>query len=345
MKHQKIYYVIFALLFFYSIVFSQTEDKIPFRVEKLSKKVLLLTEDSPMENIIVAIASRKGLVVVDNSGSPFTAKIVKKTITEQFGRDDFAYVINTHHHWDHAWGNQVFSEAVIIGHENCLEAMKKDEAHVARMDTRAGQRSEDLKERLKNLDKNSDEFRELKLNYEFQTRIHKGLSNFSSTPPTMSFRDRLTLYMDDITIKLFYFGRAHSGSDILIQIPEEEILLTGDLFLDIGWLPLFCGQEVLDIPRWIKILNTVLYGEDKVKTVIPGHRKVWSKEKLVMWRDYIVNLWENLQKAKQEGFDLSSVYSRYPLEEKYYYLRNLGHSDSKIEQFHRKNIEAFWRQL
>ena len=345
MKHRKTVLTICTLLLFCTLALSQSKDTIPFRVEKLSEKVLLMTEDSPMENIIVAIASKKGLVVVDNSGSPYTAKIIRNIITKQFGRDDFAYVINTHHHWDHAWGNQVFADAVIIGHENCLSAMKRDLPNITRMETRAEERSKDLGERLKSLDQNSDEFKNLNLNFEFQTRIHKGLSDYKSTPPSISFRDRMTLDLEDITIKLHYFGRAHSGSDILIQIPEEKLLLTGDLFLDIGWLPLFCGQDVLDIPRWIKVLSMVLDGEDEVSTVIPGHRKVWTREKSVMWRDYIVNLWDHVQKSKKEGLDLSSVYASFFLEERYFYLRDLGHSDSRIEEFHRKNIESFWRQL
>lgn len=148
----------------------------------------------------------------------------------------------------------------------------------------------------------------------------------------------MTLDLGDLTLKLYYFGRAHSGSDILIQVPEEELLLTGDLFLDIGWLPLFAGMTELDIPRWIEILSTVLDGEDKVTNVIPGHRKIWSKEKLVMWRDYIVNLWDGVQAAKAEGLNLETAIARFPLEEKYLYLKKLGHTDAALERFQRNHI-------
>lgn len=35
----------------------------------------------------------------------------------EFGRSDFAYVINTHFHFDHLDGNQVFPEAEVVAHE------------------------------------------------------------------------------------------------------------------------------------------------------------------------------------------------------------------------------------
>ena len=318
----------------------------PIRTLKLSERVLLLTEDSPMENIIVALASQKGLVVVDTTGSPYTARLVRQRIEKEFGRSDFAYVLNTHHHWDHAWGNQVFPEAEVIGHELCLSRLAPDRSTLNQMTTSAQDRMTSLKARLDQLGAESEGASDLRRQASFQERIYTGLSTgFTPVTPHISFSDRLTLDLGDLTLKMFYFGRAHSGSDILIQVPEEGLLLTGDLFLDIGWLPLFAGTGVLDIPRWIDILSTTLDGGDEVTNVIPGHRKIWSRDKLDMWRDYIVNLWEGIKAAQSEGMDLEEIARRFPLEEKYHYLKELGHTETELSQFQRRNIEAFWRQL
>jgi tetratricopeptide (TPR) repeat protein len=64
-----------------------------------------------------------------------------------------------------------------------------------------------------------------------------------------------------------------------------------------------------------------------------------------MWRDYIVNLWEGVQAAKAEGLDFEEVQKRFPLEERYYYLKDLGHTDTELLRFQARNVEAFWRQL
>lgn len=335
------------LLFLLSIpVLARIDEETPFRVQRLSDRVLVLTEDSPMENIIVAMASKKGLVVVDVSGSPYTAAIIRRVIEREFGRNDFAYVIDTHHHWDHAWGNQVFSDVKIIGHENCVENIRRVGVNINQTVANFDRNLNEVREQLKSLDPSTEEAQELMLREQFLDRIHRGLSEgFVDTPPTITFNDKLTLDLGDLTLKLFYFGRAHSGSDILIQIPEEELLLTGDLFLDIGWLPLFAGQPVLDIPRWIDVLSAVLDGEDEVTRVIPGHRKIWTREKFDMWREYIVDLWEGVNKAKAEGLTIEGVLDRFPLEEKYFYLKELGHTDAALERFQTRNVEAFWRQL
>ena len=337
---------IFFLSLFVFNTFAQTELDNPIRIQRLSDRVLVLTEDSPMENIVVALASKNGLVVVDATGSPYTASLMRKAIEKEFDRNDFAYLINTHHHWDHAWGNQTFAEAVIVGHELCVSQLQPGSVDASGMVSRSKETIADLNTQLKNLDPNSAEAKDLCLRISFHERICKGLSTgFTPVPPTKTFSDHMSLDLGDLTFKLYYFGRAHSGSDILIQVPEEGLLLTGDLFLDIGWLPLFAGMTELDIPRWIEVLSTVLDGEDKVTHVIPGHRQIWSREKLALWRDYIVSLWQGVQSAKAEGLNLEAVITRFPLEEKYFYLKELGHTDAALERFQRNNITAFWRQL
>jgi len=141
---------------------TQTDPENPIRIQKLSDRVLVFTQDSPMENIVVALVSKKGLVVVDATGSPYTAALMRKDIEKEFGRNDFAYVINTHHHWDHAWGNQTFSEAVFMGHENCVAQLQPGAVDVSGMVARSKQNLDDLKPRLATLDPDSEETKNLR---------------------------------------------------------------------------------------------------------------------------------------------------------------------------------------
>lgn len=120
---------------------------------------------------------------------------------------------------------------------------------------------------------------------------------FQLIPLTITFNDRMTLQFGDLTVRLLHFGRAHSTGDIFLHIPEEGLLFTGDLFLDQKWLPLFAGLRTLEIPRWIEVLNDVLQPESAVRTVVPGHIGTWPREKLALWRDYIVQLWQAVQAA------------------------------------------------
>ncbi|UCE08453.1 MAG: MBL fold metallo-hydrolase, partial [bacterium] len=151
MKKLKILFTFAFLSFIILNASAQTDFDNPFRIQHLSNRVLVLTEDSPMENIVVALASSKGLVVVDVTGSPFTASLMRKTIEKEFGRNDFTYVINTHYHWDHAWGNQVFPEAVIVGHESCIAQLQPDAVNVSGMVSRRKENINNLTLQLNNL--------------------------------------------------------------------------------------------------------------------------------------------------------------------------------------------------
>jgi glyoxylase-like metal-dependent hydrolase (beta-lactamase superfamily II) len=134
----------------------QADDEIPVEVVRLSDRVLVLREDVMADNI-TAIASKKGLIVIDSSGFPSTARRMRAIIEREFKRTDFAYVINTHFHWDHAWGNQVFPEAVIIGHEDCPALMTRDKEYEAARARNMRQRLQDQRAKLVQAEPNSVE--------------------------------------------------------------------------------------------------------------------------------------------------------------------------------------------
>jgi len=345
MKALKIFALFISLLLLASIILPQAEDEIPVEVVRLSDRILVLKEDV-MGNNVTAIASKKGLIVVDNSGFPSTARKMRGIIEREFKRTDFAFVINTHFHWDHAWGNQAFPEATIIGHADCPALMGRDREYVITRVQYFKQRLEEQKTKLGQADPNSAEAQNIRRSIQQTERdIRDHSDGFVITPPQVTFNDRMTWDLGDLTLKMYFFGRAHSGTDIFIHIPEEGILLTGDIFLDRRWLPLFAGEPDLDIPKWIEVLHAVLDGQDKLTRIIPGHLDLWTPEKLDLWRDYIVDLWSGLQKARAEGLGFEEAAARLPLDEKFNYLRENGHSDARIREFHRGNLEAFWSQL
>lgn len=324
---------------------AQTDEDIPVTVQRLSDRVLVLSE-TLMGNNVTAIASQEGIIVVDTSGLPSTAAKMRRIIEKEFGRVDFAYVINTHSHWDHSFGNQVFPEAVIIGHDNVIPGMAQDKDILPRRIAGLEQRLQDETDRLSKIESDSEEARNIQsFIWTLKRQLQDFKNSFVSSPPQITFNDRMVLDLGDLTVKLDYFGRAHSPCDIFIHIPEEGILMTGDLFLDQRWVPLFAGQPVLDIDRWLEVFHRALDGNDAPSTVIPGHMDTWEEEKLAQWRDYIQNLWEGLKSAKEQGLTLEQAKEKYPLPESCYYLREKGHNDERIRTFHENNVEAFWSQL
>jgi len=321
----------------------QSDDYI--EVFRLSERVAIFTEKSSINNNVIAIQTQEGIVVIDAMSSPITASQVRKEIVREFKRSDFAYLINTHHDFDHAWGNQVFSDAEIVGHESLKKELFDDTENINEtIESNTKHRQNHIDE-LESLGRDPARKTYLEEYIAFRTRFIDGISNdFIPTPPTITLKDSLTLDLGDIHFKLFYVGPAHSVSDIFILIPEEEVLLTGDVFMDRLFLPYFALQDELNVPNFLRVLEILLDGEYSIKSVIPGHKDLWDRNKLVLWRDYISNLWESVRIAKKQGLAMSDFIETHPVDNTILYLREMGHSQNSIENFHKKNIEAFWKQ-
>lgn len=298
--------------------------ELPITVERLSDRVIVLSEDTLVSNV-VAVAAKKGIVVMDTSGSPLTAKRIRKLIEKEFKRSDFAYVINMHGHWKHAFGNQVFSDAVIIGHKACEADMRSDAQRLP-LYVESMRRSPEARKEGSPLKRILDDVSE----------------NLVLTPPDLTFADRMTLDLGDLTVRLIFFGRSHTESDIFVQVPEEGLLHVGDAFLDQAWLPIFHHQPTLDVPRWLEVLERVI--AEKPKHVLLAHLGPSSLERLVLWRDYIRDLWDGVQAARKEGLDLEGVQKRLPLDERILYLEEMGHARQAIMNFHDTCVRGFWRQ-
>jgi len=104
-----------------------TEYELPLHQERLSEKVITVWTSDYMQTIaVVALATEKGMVVIETSLSRTNDARIRRVIEKAFGRDDFKYLINTHYHHDHTSGNQIYSDATIIAHKNLPKGMKEE---------------------------------------------------------------------------------------------------------------------------------------------------------------------------------------------------------------------------
>jgi glyoxylase-like metal-dependent hydrolase (beta-lactamase superfamily II) len=111
---------VFALLLIQTGV---AGEEILIRAEKLTDCVLVLRAgNNPQNPNVTAVATDKGIVVIDSHMAPSIALKMRRRMEQEFGRDDFVYLINTHHHFDHSNGNQAFPEALVIGQTNAPAA-------------------------------------------------------------------------------------------------------------------------------------------------------------------------------------------------------------------------------
>ena len=323
------------------------DEELPFEVQRLSDRVLVLKELSPWESNHVVIVSAAGLVLVDPGHTAVMGRLIREAVSRELGRDRFAYVIDTHGHWGHCWGNAAFPEALVIGHDNVLQEMEADAANLNRRAVYLRGQADLAAARLAELEPGSEEAAAARLDRDHFERIAAGFAEtgFEVQPPRLTFSDHLRLDLGDLSLELTYVGRGHSDSDITILIPEERVLLLGCFFLEQGPLPLFGIQPALDPGRWLASFDAALDREPPIERVVLGQHTVWSREQLAEMRDYIAWLWTGVQALDAEGVGLDAAVARLPLDGRLPGLRQAGASEEQLAGFHRTELTALWRQV
>jgi len=316
-----------------------------FRVTRLGEKAALFQIGRESTTNIVVLASRRGLVVIDTGVLPSRAAALRAAIEREFGRKDFAYVINTHSHFDHIDGNQAFADVPIVAQQNAAREMTRwyqTPAAINAFLRNYSQYQAGLQAELNAAaDGSPDSVRiqeEMAQNDALMADFRQG--RLVLTRPTILFNDRLSLDMGDLNVNLIYFGRAHTDSDILIQIPELRLLMVGDLFSK-KWLPTFQGMRS-DVPHWFQVLDSLPAGPQAAETVICGHEDPMTGDELRTQAAYLRDIWEGVAAARREGANLAATKTRFPFETKYPGVAAVFAPRQHRER-HLANVEAAWR--
>ncbi len=319
------------------------DDAARVSIDRLGERVVLVRSGVTYNDSVLAVAGDDGILVIDTGIAPSLSVRYRTSIERAFARSDFAYVINTHYHFDHTDGNQVFADAVIIGHDRCREEMlgwaeQKDE-FVARQRTRvAGWRRQ-----LEGLEPASNAAARLRDLIASYGRMCDDLENdFVPTPPTVTFSDRMTLHLGNLTAELYYWGQGtHTGDDVVVHVPEEGLVATGDLFYPDGIQ--FAVRSGADVPRQLEVLDAVLSGE--VRQVVTVHNRVMTREDLEIRRDYMTELWTALQAAHQQQEELPDVRRRLTVASAFQELARLDIDAAQLEAQHQANLTSLWIDL
>ena len=338
----------FPLLLLPSSVGIRQADVLAIHTRRISDRVLVVWPgDHTQTTTMIAIASEQGMVVVDTESSWSVTAEIRDVIAREFQRDDFAFVINTHGHTDHGGGNQVFGDAVIVAHDRCPGLLRSalDPDNLDRFIERRRFRLEGLEQHLRSVAANDPEAASIGEQVHYLRQILADLeSGFRLTVPQVTFSERLTLDLGDLTVRMYYFGGLHSNDHIVVHIPEEALLLTGDILTD-SWIPTLSEGDDVDIPLLLSHWDTILQRDQELQHIVNGH---WDLQLSVAYfrqaRQYVRTLWDEVRVAHSRGLDLGAVYDRLPLEDLFPEFRAVTHESGGID-YHRRNIELIWSLL
>ena len=321
-------------------------EDIPFRVNRVTDRItIFIPGNSAAPAPTTIITTDQGLIAVDTGLCPTLAEWTRKKIRQELGRDDVRYIINTHSHFDHTDGNQVYAGAEIIGHESVPAALERFVQGKDQFITGRRGRIGSQEEQIKKLDPKSAEALTLEESIRFNKLLIDDLAaRYIPTPPTKTFSDRLDLKVADIELRLYYFGRAHTDGDILVHIPALGVLFIGDLFAPDLLAVTSDPAARPDVPRWLDVLGQVLENESELKTIIGGHAMVKDRPWIVAQYQYMRDLWKAVKEAQGQKSSAEAVEALYPLEKKFAYLSPYFDLASEpLINRHRENIQTFRR--
>ena len=94
------------------------------KVQEIGTRGLLFTFDDPYKTNLYAMNGEKFLFICDTFLGPDSMNEVIVELKKKGFFPKPVIVFNSHHDYDHIWGNQCFKDSIIIAHELCLEKIE-----------------------------------------------------------------------------------------------------------------------------------------------------------------------------------------------------------------------------
>ena len=273
------------------------------RLTEVANGVYLAQTTAPLFNSnALVIVNEEDVVVVDSHLTPAKARDLVASI-KSVTTKPITTLINSHFHWDHAHGNQVFDDGVqIIGHEYTRmklagTPLEETQYVIATAGNKATLAR--IRELLTNA---SEEDRpEIQKWFDLYSQQAEDWKEIAPIPPDTTLNDRMTLFRGSREIQIHFFGRAHTGGDITVYLPAEKLAFTGDMMLQ-G--PSFLGDGYVD--EWVETLEN-LKGL-AFETIVPGHGNPFTDRDLIGHvQAYYADLWEKVAAMREQGIPVADA--------------------------------------
>ena len=213
----------------------------------------------------------KDYVVVVDANFPKEAADVIAAIKKTTDKP-IKYVLDTHHHGDHAYGNAVWAKegAKIISSKNCARLLLTKGPKEWEDAANGPMAREDVKNsKLKQVDE--------------------------------AFDEKQVIEDETQRVEFMYLGHAHTAGDAVAYLPKHKILCTGDACVNGAYN--FMGHS--NSASWIKVLDRMKALSPRI--VCPGHGALAGPDVIDLQKKYFVDMRDQIKKGIDAGKKLDDI--------------------------------------
>lgn len=214
-----------------------------------------------------------GVLIVDDQYAEMTAKI--DAAIDEITDAPTRYVVNTHWHWDHTGGNENYGNAgvPIIAHDNTHVRMSSDQ-FVAAFD------------------------------WEQPASPKAAL-------PVITYNDRATIRINDLTVNMIHVPNAHTDSDAFIHFVEANIVHTGDVYVTSAY-PFIDTSTGGSLVGEIAALEKLVAMTNTDTIIVPGHGVLSDRAGVMKTLDMLKGMQAITTKAVADGLSLEQFLASEP---------------------------------
>jgi cyclase len=243
-------------------------------------------------------------VVVDTFSLPEAAQILRETAGQLTGKP-VKYIVNTHFHGDHHYGNQVFEDSQIITTDLTREILTKE----GPPEVEVWQNG--LQKQIAVLSKGMHAAQDIRLQTAFANEIADKAALLAAVPAirrrtaALTFSDKLMIHGTARSLTLLTFGGGHTDSDAFVYIEDAKVLIAGDLVLSKSHPAMLSGFPA----AWIEILQRI--GQElEFSLLIPGHGEVTDRSSIGEMISYLTEIQIYAEQAAASGESADSWMAR-----------------------------------
>jgi glyoxylase-like metal-dependent hydrolase (beta-lactamase superfamily II) len=236
----------------------------------------------PVDITVTAVVGSDGVLVADTRCSLAEGREIKDELA-RITSAPIRWVVNTHAHFDHVWGNAEFDAPRLLppaefwAHENVPQYFDPTDPHVVEFKAMLSGESPEWAAKIAEL--------ELRAPDRLVAKSH-------------------VLDLGDRSVELRHFGRGHTDADLLLWVPDQDVLIAGDV-VEVSGPPSY-GPDSFPMD-WAATLDGVLAVIGEQTTVVPGHGDPVGVTFVREQRAFVQGIADQIAELHRSGIDVADA--------------------------------------